>query len=158
MALRMAIQYWRLVGQPSRTEFLTLTESYHGDTVGSVSLGYSETFHRHVQPLVFPVLKTDPPHVFRFYRGMEAEAAEAAAIAAARDLIGRKPDQLAALIIEPMVQGAAGMLDALRALSAGDLARWRARRARSWSATRLRPDSAAPAAFSRPSTRISGPT
>jgi adenosylmethionine-8-amino-7-oxononanoate aminotransferase len=109
VALRMAIQYWRLVGQPSRTEFLTLTESYHGDTVGSVSLGYSETFHRHVQPLVFPVLKTDPPHVFRFYRGMEAEAAEAAAIAAARDLIGRKPDQLAALIIEPMVQGAAGI-------------------------------------------------
>jgi adenosylmethionine---8-amino-7-oxononanoate aminotransferase len=109
VALRMAIQYWRLVGQPSRTEFLTLTESYHGDTVGSVSLGYSETFHRHVQPLVFPVLKTDPPHVFRFYRGMEAEAAEAAAIAAARDLIRRKPDQLAALIIEPIVQGAAGI-------------------------------------------------
>ncbi len=109
VALRIAVQYWRLAGQPSRTQFLTLTESYHGDTVGSVSLGYSETFHRHVQPLVFPVLKTDPPHMFRFYRRMEPQVAEDAALAAARAIIERNRDTLAALIIEPLVQGAAGM-------------------------------------------------
>jgi adenosylmethionine-8-amino-7-oxononanoate aminotransferase len=109
VALRMAIQYWRLAGQPSRTEFLTLKESYHGDTIGSVSLGYSETFHRHAQTLVFPVLKTDPPHVLRFYRRMESAAAEQAALDAAREIISGHRETLAALIVEPIVQGAAGM-------------------------------------------------
>jgi adenosylmethionine-8-amino-7-oxononanoate aminotransferase len=109
VALRMAAQYWQLRGAPRRTRFLTLTESYHGDTVGSVSLGYSEMFHRHLKPLLFPVLKADPPHLFRFHRGMEADAAQAVAIAAARDLIVASRDELAALIVEPMMQGAAGM-------------------------------------------------
>jgi adenosylmethionine---8-amino-7-oxononanoate aminotransferase len=121
VALRIAAQYWQLHGAPRRTRFLTLTESYHGDTLGSVSLGYSELFHRYLKPLLFPVLKTDPPHLFRFHRGMDARAAEAAAIAVARDLIAANGDELAALIVEPLMQGAAGMwnhsADYLRALT-----------------------------------------
>jgi len=109
VALRIATQYWQLRGVPHRTRFLTLTESYHGDTVGSVSLGYSEMFHRYLKPILFPVLKTDPPHLFRFARGLDGAAAEAAAIAAARELIAAHRDELAALVFEPMVQGAAGM-------------------------------------------------
>ncbi|HTW86586.1 MAG TPA: adenosylmethionine--8-amino-7-oxononanoate transaminase [Candidatus Binataceae bacterium] len=121
VALRMAAQYWQLCGAPRRTRFLTLTESYHGDTVGAVSLGYSEIFHRHAKPLLFPVLKVDPPHLFRFQRGMDARAAEAAALAAASDLIVASRGELAALVVEPMMQGAAGMwnhsADYLRALT-----------------------------------------
>lgn len=109
VATRMAAQYWQLTGAPERTLFLTLTESYHGDTIGSVSLGYSEVFHRHVRPLLFPVLKVDPPHLFRFDRGMSQADAIAEALTAARRLIGEHPGQLAALVIEPMMQGAAGM-------------------------------------------------
>ena len=53
----------------------TLAESYHGDTVGSMSLGYSETFHRFHKSLLFPVIRITPPHVFRYYQGMsEADA------------------------------------------------------------------------------------
>jgi adenosylmethionine-8-amino-7-oxononanoate aminotransferase len=121
VALRIAAQYWQLCGAPRRTRFLTLTESYHGDTVGSVSLGYSEIFHRHLKPLLFPVLKADPPHLFHFHRGMDARAAEAAALAAARELIAASRDELAAVVVEPMMQGAAGMwnhsADYLRALT-----------------------------------------
>jgi len=109
VALRIAAQYWQLRGAPGRTRFLTLTESYHGDTVGSVSLGYSEIFHRHLKPILFPVLKTDPPHLFRFRRGMDAAAADEAAIAAARELVAAHRDELAALVVEPLMQGAAGM-------------------------------------------------
>ena len=109
VAIRMATQYWQLTGAPQRTKFLTLTESYHGDTVGSVSLGYSEAFHRHVKPLLFPALKIDPPHVFRFYRRMDGDAATAAALESARETITQNRDQLAALVIEPLMQGAAGM-------------------------------------------------
>jgi len=109
VALRMAIQYWQLSGALKRKLFLTLTESYHGDTVGAVSLGYSETFHRYARPLLFAALKTDPPLIFRLYRGMPAAQATAAALDAARRLIERHREELAGLVIEPMVQGAAGM-------------------------------------------------
>jgi adenosylmethionine---8-amino-7-oxononanoate aminotransferase len=109
VAIRMATQYWQLKGESTRTRFLTLTESYHGDTVGSVSLGYSEAFHRHVKPLLFPALKVDPPHLFRFHRGMTDEAATAHALATARAVIEEHRAELAALVIEPLMQGAAGM-------------------------------------------------
>ena len=109
VAIRMATQYWQLKGESTRTRFLTLTESYHGDTVGSVSLGYSEAFHRHVKPLLFEALKVDPPHVFRFHRGMTEEAATAQALATARAVIEEHRGDLAALVIEPLMQGAAGM-------------------------------------------------
>jgi adenosylmethionine-8-amino-7-oxononanoate aminotransferase len=109
VAARMAVQYWQLVGQPHRTRFLALTESYHGDTVGSVSLGFSEHFHRHVRSMTYPVLKIDPPHMFRFYRRMAPEAAIEAALDSTREVIAAHGNELAALVIEPLMQGAAGM-------------------------------------------------
>ena len=109
VAIRIAAQYFQLAGAPARTRFLTLTESYHGDTIGSVSLGFSEPFHRHVRGLLFPALKTDPPHVFRFQRAMAPQAAMRAALDAAARIIEEHRDTLAALVIEPMMQGAAGM-------------------------------------------------
>jgi adenosylmethionine-8-amino-7-oxononanoate aminotransferase len=56
VALKMAIQYWQLRGEKQRMRFATLAEAYHGDTVGSMSLGYSETFHRFYRPLLFSAL------------------------------------------------------------------------------------------------------
>src|SRR5581483_11425733 len=72
VALRVSAEYWQLIGEPRRTRFLALGGSYHGDTVGAVSLGYSEQFHRHLRPLLFNVQRTDPPHVFRFITGLRA--------------------------------------------------------------------------------------
>jgi adenosylmethionine-8-amino-7-oxononanoate aminotransferase len=109
VAVRMAAQYWQLVGETDRKVFLTLTESYHGDTIGSASLGYSEHFHKHIRGLLFPVLKTDPPHIFRFYRKLGPDAAIEKALECAAGIIEAHCGELAALIIEPMMQGAAGM-------------------------------------------------
>src|ERR1043165_3633552 len=53
IALKMAVQYWQLKGERQRTQIASLAESYHGDTVGSMSLGYSETFHRFHKSLLF---------------------------------------------------------------------------------------------------------
>ncbi|MCX8072320.1 MAG: adenosylmethionine--8-amino-7-oxononanoate transaminase [Candidatus Binatia bacterium] len=125
VALKIAAQYWQLVGEPQRTDFVSLTEAYHGDTIGAMSLGYSEAFHRFHKPLLFPCHKLDPPHVFRWQRGLDAAAALDAAIAEAEALFRRHGARLAALIVEPLVQGAAGMwthdpayLRALRELTA----------------------------------------
>jgi len=109
VALRIAAQFCPLVGAPQRRHFVTLTESYHGDTLGSVSLGYSQHFHQHIAPLLFTTLKIDPPHVLRFYRGMTADAAENAALEKARQLFAEHGHEIAALVIEPLIQGAAGM-------------------------------------------------
>ena len=107
-AIRIAVQYWQLKHTSRRTRFLVLNGSYHGDTLGSVSLGYSEQFHRHLRPLLFDVMKTDPPHVFRF-RGMSPAAALEQSLARAREIIREAGPELAALVIEPIMQGAAGM-------------------------------------------------
>ncbi len=109
VALRMAAQYWQLAGQSARTLFVTLDEAYHGDTLGAVSLGYSEPFHRHIRSLLFPTVKVPPPHVFRFHQRMAPEAADAAALAAASAIFEKRGDEVAALVIEPLMQGAAGM-------------------------------------------------
>jgi adenosylmethionine-8-amino-7-oxononanoate aminotransferase len=109
IALKMAVQYWQLKGEGKRTQIASLTESYHGDTVGSMSLGYSETFHRFHKSLLFRVLRITPPHVFRYHQGMTGAAALAAAIQEAEQKLGENKSTLAALIMEPLMQGAAGM-------------------------------------------------
>jgi adenosylmethionine-8-amino-7-oxononanoate aminotransferase len=121
IALKMAIQYWQLKGETKRTQIATLLESYHGDTVGSMSMGYSETFHRFHKSLLFPVLRLTPPHVFRYYRGMTDQEALNQAIQEAEERIAEQHETLAALVIEPLMQGAAGMwpqpMEYLKALS-----------------------------------------
>jgi adenosylmethionine-8-amino-7-oxononanoate aminotransferase len=109
IALKMAVQYWQLKGEARRTKIATLAESYHGDTVGSMSMGYSETFHRYHKSLLFPVTRIKPPHLFRYYEGMGESDALAAALTDAKEKIAAQKDELAAVIMEPLMQGAAGM-------------------------------------------------
>jgi adenosylmethionine-8-amino-7-oxononanoate aminotransferase len=108
-ALRIALQYQQLRGATARTRLASLVEGYHGDTLGAVGVGYSETFHRFVERAIQPAVRLTPPHVFRWQRGMDAEAALAAAIAEAERTLVEHGDTLAAVIVEPLVQGAAGM-------------------------------------------------
>jgi adenosylmethionine---8-amino-7-oxononanoate aminotransferase len=109
VALRIAAQYWQLAGQSERTLFVSLEEAYHGDTIGSASLGYSEPFHRHIRPLLFHTVKTPPPHIFRFHQGMDPGDADEAALKAAAKIFEQNGKETAALVIEPLMQGAAGM-------------------------------------------------
>jgi adenosylmethionine---8-amino-7-oxononanoate aminotransferase len=109
IALKIALQYQQLKGEPNRTGFASLAEAYHGDTVGSMSVGYSDTFHRFHRSMLFPSLRLNPPHVFRYYKRMSEEEALKSAITAAEEKLTQEKDSLAALIAEPLMQGAAGM-------------------------------------------------
>jgi adenosylmethionine-8-amino-7-oxononanoate aminotransferase len=109
IALKMAVQYWQLKGETKRTQVASLVESYHGDTVGAMSMGYSETFHRFHRSLLFPVLRLTPPHVFRYYQRMGQQESLNAAIKEAEEKLTAQKDSLAALFMEPLMQGAAGM-------------------------------------------------
>ena len=96
-AAKVAFQYWVNRGEPGHHRFLALGDAYHGDTVGSLSLGDGGSFSAAFDPLRFPVLRTpgyaDP--------GWSAKACAAVAAHA---------DELAAVVIEPLIQGASGML------------------------------------------------
>ncbi len=111
IALKIAFQYWQLRGEPQRTRFVSLVEAYHGDTLGAVSVGYSERFHRFFRPLLFDVLKLRPPHVYRWQQGFAPVDALRAAVREAEELFAAHGRTLAAVIVEPLMQGAAGMWD-----------------------------------------------
>jgi adenosylmethionine-8-amino-7-oxononanoate aminotransferase len=93
IALKMAFQFWRQRGEERRTKFVALRMAYHGDTLGSVSVGGIDLFHSIYHPLLFDTLKAEP-----------GDAADLGHLLAAH------PGEVAAVIMEPLVQGAAGML------------------------------------------------
>ena len=93
IALKMAFQYWQHQGEHRRTKFVYLRNSYHGDTVGSVSVGGIDLFHHLYKPLLFEGFAVEPGDV----DGLRA-------------LLDEHRDEIAAVIVEPLVQGAAGIL------------------------------------------------
>lgn len=102
IALKMAFQFHQNAGQTQRTRFATLRDAYHGDTLGAVSVGSIDLFHAIYRPLLFDALALPAP----VEAGGEEEAR---CLAAAIEQIEEHGDSLAALIVEPLVQGAAGM-------------------------------------------------
>jgi adenosylmethionine-8-amino-7-oxononanoate transaminase len=107
VALKMAYQYWAQKGRPGKRRFVGLGEAYHGDTVGSVSLGGIDLFHQVFRGLLFDAERIPSPYSYR-WAGPGDCATEC--LAAAEEVLSTKADELAALVIEPLVQGAAGML------------------------------------------------
>jgi adenosylmethionine-8-amino-7-oxononanoate aminotransferase len=93
VALKMAFQWCAQRGESQRTRFICLENAYHGDTLGAVSVGGIELFHSVYHPLLFDTLP--------------ARAGDASHLA---DLLAAHGDTIAAVIVEPLVQGAAGML------------------------------------------------
>lgn len=110
VALKMAYQYWRLKGQPRRALFVKLKNAYHGDTLGAVSVGGIDLFHEIFHPLLFKTLKTEAPYAYRDpFRGSEAAYA-AHCLAKMEKVLKKNKGRVAAVIVEPLMQGAAGML------------------------------------------------
>jgi adenosylmethionine-8-amino-7-oxononanoate aminotransferase len=92
IALKMAFQYWRQRGE-QRTKFVSLRMAYHGDTIGSVSVGGIDLFHSAYRPLLFDTLQAEPGDA-----------------SSMNELLSHYAGEVAAVIMEPLVQGAAGML------------------------------------------------
>lgn len=112
IALKMAYQYHcqKADPQPERSLFISLSGAYHGDTLGAVSVGGMELFHDIFRPLLFPTLQTPQPYCYRCPLGLERGSCEAACATGAEEIIAANAHRLAAVIIEPLVQGAAGMI------------------------------------------------
>jgi adenosylmethionine-8-amino-7-oxononanoate aminotransferase len=112
VALKMAFQYWRQKPdpEPGRNLFLALGGAYHGDTLGDASVGGVELFHAMFRPLLFPTLRAPIPHCYRCPLGLERPGCAMACLGEVDRLLTEHPGEVAAVILEPLVQGAAGMI------------------------------------------------
>src|SRR5438874_1414780 len=112
VALKMAFQYWRQikVPQPQRTKYLAWENAYHGDTLGSVSVGGVARFHEMFRPLLFDVIRLPAPDVYRLPPGVTRNTACQHYLGQLEAVLQEHADSLAAVVIEPLVQAAAGMV------------------------------------------------
>ncbi|MBN1773875.1 MAG: adenosylmethionine--8-amino-7-oxononanoate transaminase [Deltaproteobacteria bacterium] len=114
VAVKMAYQFCRQNGRESRTRFVAFDAAYHGDTLGSVSLGGIDSFHGAFRNLLFPVHRAPYPYCFRCPLGESGDPV-ACGLRCAREferLLERHGHELAGCLIEPRVQGAGGMVTA----------------------------------------------
>lgn len=90
VAIKMAVQYWRHRRQPQRTKFVAFADAYHGDTLGAVSVGGIDLFQAAFEPLLFDVIRvSELPPVAK--------------------VLEEQGETIAAVVMEPLVRGAAGM-------------------------------------------------
>jgi adenosylmethionine-8-amino-7-oxononanoate aminotransferase len=110
IALKMAFQHHQLRGDPERSEFVALRGGYHGDTIGAVSLGGIDLFHRIFGPLLFPVHRGPQPYCYRCPLGKERPGCAMACADEVERVFEAHPGRIAALVLEPVMQGADGMI------------------------------------------------
>lgn len=112
IALKIAYQYWQQKGARYREKkrFISFKEAYHGDTIGSVSLGGIDLFHQIYKPLLFRSFRIESPYCYRCPFQKTRPGCGTACLKQAEHVIRKHHHETAALVIEPLVQGAAGML------------------------------------------------
>jgi adenosylmethionine-8-amino-7-oxononanoate aminotransferase len=110
IALKMAFQHHQLRGDVDRTEFVALRGGYHGDTIGAVSLGGIDLFHRIFGPLLFDVRRAPQPYCYRCPLGKALPSCAMACADEVERIFAERPGRIAALVLEPVMQGADGMI------------------------------------------------
>lgn len=109
VAIKMAYQYWYQKGQPQKKYFVSMTDSYHGDTLGTVSVGGIDIYKEVFKPLVFETLKVCAPYCYRCPKGFDKSTCSLQCLKDVEKLFAKRSCEIAAIIVEPLVQGAAGM-------------------------------------------------
>ena len=110
IALKMAFQYWQHKGKVNKKRFITFINGYHGDTIGSVSVGGIDLFHKIYKPLLFKSIKVNSPYCYRCHLGLTYPGCKMRCLKEIEEKMRRHYSEIAAVIIEPLVQAAAGMI------------------------------------------------
>ncbi len=113
IALKMAYQYWqvRKDPRPKKKKFVHLELAYHGDTIGSVSVGGISLFHEIYEPLLFQSYSAFSPYCYRCKFGQDRDKCKRECLSELEEIVRKHQDELVAIVVEPMIQGAAGMID-----------------------------------------------
>lgn len=110
VALKMAFQYWIHKGVKDKQTFLSLMNAYHGDTVGAVSVGSIDIFHDVFKPLLFKTYKAPSPYCYRCEFDKTPLECSFTCLKELKNILKKHSKKIAALIIEPLVQAAGGMI------------------------------------------------
>ncbi|PLR68356.1 adenosylmethionine--8-amino-7-oxononanoate transaminase [Bacillus sp. UMB0893] len=110
IAIKMAFQYWQHRGKTEKKQFITMKEAYHGDTIGAVSVGAIDLFHKAYSSLLFECIKMPYPTTYRSPYGIKKSVIVNESLKELEKLLSERSDEIAALIIEPIVQGASGII------------------------------------------------
>jgi adenosylmethionine-8-amino-7-oxononanoate aminotransferase len=110
VALKMALQYWRNVGQPEKSEIVALEHGYHGDTAGAMSVSDDSPFTAAFAGMRFPVHRVHSAYCYRCPVGLKRESCNIECVNSLEKLLRERGDKIAAIIVEPLLQGASGMI------------------------------------------------
>lgn len=110
IAIKMAFQYWQNSGKKEKTGFICLEEGYHGDTIGAVSVGGIELFHEIYSPLLFKSHKAPSPYLYCKRNKIPLDEGAGLCADEVKKLLEKHHNEIAAVILEPLMQGAGGML------------------------------------------------
>ena len=109
-ALKMSFQYWANSGKKGKTKFVSLDLAYHGDTVGAMSLGGDTIFNQRFAPLLFETFKAASPYCFRCPMNKQKYNCNIDCLGSLEEILEKHNAEIAAVIAEPLIMGAAGML------------------------------------------------
>jgi len=110
VALKMSFQYWQNIGKNKKTKFLSLDSAYHGDTIGAMSVSGVDLFNKVFSPLFFKSFKVPSPYCYRCPVGKDKTNCNIECINFLEAILKKKSKEIAALILEPMVMAAGGMI------------------------------------------------
>ena len=110
VALKMAIQYWQNVGRPEKKTIVALDHAYHGDTVGAMSVGAPSSFTDPFRDLLFPVERVHSAYCYRCPVGKTRATCDIDCVDKLERLLRKTSGEIAAVIVEPLLQGAGGMI------------------------------------------------
>jgi adenosylmethionine-8-amino-7-oxononanoate aminotransferase len=112
VALKIAFQYWQQREDPrsEKIRYVAFENAYHGDTLGSVSVGGVARFHAMFRPLLFDVIRMPVPTTYRLPDGVSGDEACGHYLRQLETLLEERHHEIAAIIVEPLIQGAAGMV------------------------------------------------
>ena len=110
VALKMSLQYWRHRGKPAKNRFVSLERGYHGDTIGTMSLGGVPEFHREFKSILFSSFSLPSPHCYRCPMNRERGNCDLDCLNALETLLEEKNEEIAAFILEPLLQAAQAKL------------------------------------------------
>lgn len=112
IGIKMAFQYWIHKQRPEKSRFISFKNAYHGDTIGAVSVGGIDLFHEVFRPLLFPTIQAPSPACYRCELSAEkcSSRCNRECLLGLEELMAVHADETAALIIEPLLQGAGGMI------------------------------------------------
>lgn len=110
VALKMSYQYWQHIGRPQKQKFLALDHGYHGDTIGTMSVSGESVFTRPFAPLLFDSLTVPSPYCYRCPFAKTQATCQLECADALAACVQKNQAELAAIIMEPMLLGAGGMI------------------------------------------------